>query len=660
MGRFKLHIDIETYSSVSIADCGLYRYAMSDDFDILLVAYAWDNDPVQIVDLARGEALPYWFIPTLTDPKYIKVAHNATFERVCFSMWLRRHGFRDVKFLDPSQWLCTMVQCSRCGLPMSLAQAGAALGLEQQKMTEGKALIKKFCTPKPRKASSGLFEEPVRNMPGDYPEDWQTFKDYCVRDVEVERQIDRATEWSLFATPAFDNKLYDLDQRINDRGVLLDMELVGQALKADAIQTAKLNEEAMKLTGLDNPNSVSQLKGWLSEQLGVQLDSLTKKDLADMLDATQDPRIRRVLQIRAQLGKTSVSKYEAMRAVAGPDNRARGLMQFYGSRTGRWAGRLIQVQNLPQNHINDLDFARSCLREGDVEMLELGYGNVSDVLSQLIRTAFVAPGSRTLAVCDFSAIEARVLAWLAGEDWVLNVFRDGGDIYCATASQMFHVPVEKHGRNAELRQKGKIAVLALGYGGGVAALDAMGGQRMGMTEQEEKDTVTKWRRANPHIVEFWSDVENAAISCVETRESQKVGTLVFWMHENTLCIVLPSGRTLCYPDAKPAVNRFGSKSIKFHGMDQQTNKWVWIETYGGKLTENITQAVARDCLAHAMLQIEAACIPIVFHVHDEVVCEVPSPDYLTRIKYCFDHGPQWAAGLPLTGAGYVTPYYKKD
>ena len=653
----KLHIDIETYSPESIADCGLYKYAMAEDFEILLIAYAWDNEPVRIIDLASGEQVPYWFIPSLVDPRYVKCAHNATFERVCFSMWLRRQGIR-ISWLDPAQWRCTMVQCSRCGLPMSLAQAGAALGLEQQKMTEGKNLIRKFCTPKPRRASAGIFDEPVRNLPSDYPDDWQTFKDYCVRDVEVERQIDKATEW--YEVSDFEHKLYALDQRINDRGALLDMTLVDNALKADAIQTARLNEEAMKLTGLDNPNSVSQLKGWLSEQLGTELDSLTKKDLSDLLSSTQDPGVRRVLEIRAQMGKTSVSKYEAMRTVAGPDDRARGLMQFYGSRTGRWAGRLIQVQNLPQNHIKDLGFARSCLREGDIEMLEIGYGNVPDVLSQLIRTAFVAPEGKMLAVCDFSAIEARVLAWIAGESWVLDVFRAGGDIYCATASQMFHVPVEKHGRNADLRQKGKIAVLALGYGGGVAALDAMGGKRMGMTEQEEKDTVAKWRSANPRITSFWSNVEDAAVSCATTHEEQRVGSLRFRMHEATLCIDLPSGRTLCYPDAKPATNRFGSMSLKFHGMEQTTNKWTWIETYGGKLTENIIQAIARDCLAHAMTMVDKAGIPIVFHVHDEVVCEVPSPDYLNRIKYCFDNGPQWAEGLPLNGAGYVTPYYMKD
>lgn len=656
----KLHIDIETFSSESIADCGVYKYAASEDFEILLIAYAWDDGPVEIIDLESDEDVPHWFIPALTDPNVLKCAHNATFERVCFSYWLRRRCF-DISFLDPAQWHCTMVQCSRCGLPLSLAQAGAALGLEQQKMTEGKALIKLFCTPLAKPKAQGIFsdgEDCRRNLPMDFPDKWKTFKEYCVRDVEVERQIDEATSW--YEVSDFERELYTIDQCINDRGVLLDMELVENAVRAEAIQKARLNEEAMKITGLGNPNSIPQLKGWLREHAGMDLDTLTKKDVADLKAITTDPAVIRVLQIRSEMGKTSNKKYEAMLAVAGSDDRARGLMQFYGSRTGRWAGRLIQVQNLPQNHIKDLDFAHQCLKENDIEMIELGYGNVSDIISQLIRTAFIAPEGKLLAVCDFSAIEARVLAWLAGESWVLDVFENGGDIYCATASQMFHVPVEKHGQNAELRQKGKIAVLALGYGGGVQALDAMGGKRMGMTEQEEQDTVRKWRAANPRIVKFWSEVEEAAMSCAVYGSTTKVGPLTFRMYDKTLTIELPSGRLISYPDVSLTTNRFGSTSLKYHGLDQQTNKWVWIETYGGKLAENITQAVARDCLAWAMTLIEHACIPIVFHVHDEVVCEVSSEDYLSRIKYCFDHGPEWAAGLPLNGAGYVTPYYLKD
>ena len=654
-----LHIDIETYSPEPIADAGLYRYAEHPDFEILLVAYAIDDEPTQIIDLAQGETLPDWFIEALLSPKVRKAAHNAAFERVCLTMHLRRLGvLYKNEWLLPEQWLCTMVQASRCGLPLSLAQAGAALGLEQQKMTEGKALIKLFCTPK-AKTAAGLFgEDDGRNHPEDFPDKWETFKAYCVRDVDVERQIDKATAW--YPVSDFEQRLYAIDQRINDRGVLLDMDLVRNAVRAEAIQSARLNEEAMKLTGLDNPNSVAQLKRWLSETLGISLDTLNKKDVADIKGATDDPRVRRVLQIRSEMGKTSNKKYEAMIAVAGRDNRARGLMQFYGSRTGRWAGRLIQVQNLPQNHIPDLDFARTCLAENDIEMIELGYGNVSDTISQLIRTAFVAPRGTTLAVCDFSAIEARVLAWIAGEDWVLDTFRSGGDIYCATASQMFHKPVEKHGQNAELRQRGKIATLALGYGGGVAALDAMGGKRLGMTEQEEADTVRMWRDANPKIVRFWAQVENAAKECAITKATVRVGPLEFKMHGRTMTIQLPSGRLISYPDIEPCTNRFGSASLRYHGLNQTTNKWCWIETYGGKLTENIVQATARDCLAEVLDRLDRKGLPVVFHVHDEVVVEAYYSQVLNEIEDIFGTPMPWAPGLPLKGAGYYTWYYKKD
>lgn len=662
-----LHIDIETYSPEPIADTGLYKYAASPEFQILLVAYAVDDEPTQIIDLAQGEQLPWWFTKALSDPFYRKCAHNATFERVCFSMLLRRQGqLKPDEFLDPYQWHCTMVQCSRCGLPLSLAQAGAALGLAEQKMTEGKALIKLFCTPKETKTATGLFgEDDGRNHPEDFPDKWEIFKAYCIRDVDVERQIDKATAW--YPVSDMEQRLYAIDQQINDRGVQLDMELVRNAVRADAVYKARLNEEAMKLTGLANPNSVPQLKRWLGETTGIQLDTLNKKDLPDVGKATSDQRVRRVLQIRAEMGKTSNKKYEAMQVVAGADDRARGLMQFYGSRTGRWAGRLIQVQNLPQNHITDLDFARRCLKENDLEMIELGYGNVPDTLSQLIRTAFVAPEGKTLAVCDFSAIEARVLAWIAGEDWVLDTFRNGGDIYCATATQMFHVPVEKHGANAELRQRGKIATLALGYGGGVSALDAMGGKRLGMTEQEEADTVRKWRDANPKIVRFWMQVENAAKECVITKATTHVGPLEFKMQPNgTMTIQLPSGRLISYPDMQPSTNRFGSASLRYHGLNQQTNKWCWIETYGGKLTENIIQAIARDCLAEVMYIISFHYdVPykIVFHVHDEIICEVPADEAdkaLEWIKWVFSQNMKWNEGLPLTGAGYTTPYYLKD
>ena len=663
-----LHIDIETYSPEPIADTGVYRYAGSEDFRILLVAYAIEDEPTQIVDLAQGEELPWWFIQALSDPYYRKAAHNATFERVCFTMHLRRLGkLRRDAWLDPLQWHCTMVQCSRCGLPLSLAQAGAALGLEQQKMTEGKDLIKLFCVPKPV-TTTGLFgAESPRNLPEDFPDKWETFKAYCVRDVDVERQIDKATSW--YPVSDFEQRLYAIDQSINDRGVLLDMTLVKNAVRATTIHEARLNEEAMKLTGLSNPNSVPQLKRWLSETLGISLDTLNKKDVADIKGATEDPRVRRVLQIRSEMGKTSNKKYEAMLACVGKDDRVRGLLQFYGSRTGRWAGRLVQVQNLPQNHIKDLDFARERLLENDIEMIEWGYGNVPDTLSQLIRTAFIAPEDKTFVVCDFSAIEARVLAWMAGESWVVDAFRQGKDIYCETASMMFHVPVEKHGRNAELRQKGKISVLALGYGGGVSALDAMGGKRQGMTEQEEQDTVRKWRDANPKIVRFWSLVENAAKECCITKATTHVGALEFRMHGKTMTIQLPSGRLISYPDMQPSTNRFGSESLKYHGLNQTTNRWCWIETYGGKLTENIIQATARDCLATVMVRIydrnHTTFPPIdpVFHVHDEVVCETlaeTAETALRDLQDIFSQPIEWAQGLPLNGAGYITPYYLKD
>jgi len=684
----RLHLDIETYSPEPIAKTGLYRYAFHSDFRILLVAYAKDDDPVEIIDLAQGETLPEWLVNALFDEKVTKVAHNATFERVCLSVHLWQTGSRQRGYLMPADsWHCTMVQASRCGLPMSLKEAGAALGLEQQKMTEGKALIKLFCTPKDKKAD-GLFDDSDRNLPEDFPDEWKTFKDYCVRDVEVEREIDRETDW--LHIPSWERKLYAVDQKINDRGVMVDTQLAKEACRIGAIITARLTEEAMRRTGLSNPNSVGQLKGWLTEQLGFDVDTLSKKDLPEIQKATMDPNVHRVLQIRAQLGKSSNAKYETMLGCMCEDETVRGLLQFYGARTGRWAGRLVQLQNLPQNHIKDLDFARQALKDGDLEMLELGYKSVPDILSQLIRTAFIPRRGFVFAVCDFSAIEARVLAWLAGEGWVLEVFRAGGDIYCATASQMFHKPVEKHGQNEDLRPKGKVAVLALGYGGGVSALDAMGGQKLGMTKEEEQDTVTKWRDANPMITKFWHDVEDAALDVVQGfKKTSRLGIrkqitaaerearmamaggavrdysvrdsyLEFSMHEGWLVCRLPSGRCITWPSAEVTVNRYGGKAIRYKGVNQKTNKWGWQETFGGKLVENITQAVARDCLAHVMLQLDAIGIRTVFHVHDEVVCEVPSKDYLSRIEYCFSHGPEWAEGLPLMGAGYTGPFYYKD
>ena len=661
----RLHLDIETYSPVSIADCGNYKYAMHPDFRILLIAYAFDDDGICICDLASGQYPAAQLLNALVDPGVVKVAHNAVFERVCLTMWLRREKLIGEKaWLSPVQWDCTMVRCARAGLPLSLAGAGDALGLEKQKMTEGKALIKKFCTPQ----KAGGLVASDRVLPQDAPEDWATFKAYCVRDVDVERQLDARLSW--VKVPESERLLYCCDQDINDRGVLLDLDMVRQAAKMDAFMKASLAREARELTGLSNPNSVAQLRNWLEDRLGEEVSQLRKTDVMDIAEQTKDPVIRRVMEIRQQAGKTSNAKYPAMLDAAGPDGRARGLLQFFGSRTGRWAGRLIQLQNLPQNHLPlpELDFARNLVKEGDFQSLQLCFGNVNDTLSQLIRTALIAPPGKTFVVCDFSAIEARVLAWLAGEQWVLDTFRQGGDIYCATASQMFHVHVEKHGQNAELRQKGKIAVLALGYGGGVSALDAMGGKRMGMSEDEEGETVKRWRSANPNIVAFWKAVEVAAIGAVTYQDYESDPSLPVSFYKaadgTTLLCRLPSGREIAWPEAQPTVNRFGSKSIRYRGIDQATNKWTWLETYGGKLVENITQAVARDCLAEVLCRIyKGMGMKTVFHVHDEIIVEVSesqADEALDLIKQTFSKAPDWAADLPLSGAGYITKYYLKD
>ena len=656
----RLHIDIETYSPEPIAETGNYKYAMHPDFRILLVAYAFDDGPVCMCDLASGQQMAAQLLNALVDSDVTKVAHNAVFERVCLTMHLRQLGLKGPDFwLDPEEWDCTMVRCARAGLPLSLAEAGAALGLEQQKMKEGKALIKKFCTPQ----KAGPLIGSDRVMPQDAPEEWETFKDYCIRDVEVEREIDRRLDW--VTVTGSERWLYEVDQRINDRGVLIDTQMATQAAKMEAMIRASLTKEAAALTGLSNPNSVGQLRIWLEGRLGQEVAQLRKADVMDIAQSTEDPTVRRVMEIRSMLGKTSNAKYPAMLEAAGPDGRIRGLLQFYGTRTGRWAGRLVQLQNLPQNHLPlpELDFARQLVKDGDFQDLQLCFGNVNDTLSQLIRTAFVAPEGQTLVVCDFSAIEARVLAWLAGEQWVLEAFREGKDIYCATASQMFHVPVEKHGENAALRQKGKIAVLALGYGGGVQALDKMGGQRLGMTEREEDETVKRWRAANPSIVEFWKGLEEAALFAITHKIRVLKGPLSFECPAGVLLCTLPSGRQIAWPQAEPVTNRFGSTSIRYKGVDQTSNKWTWLETYGGKLAENITQAVARDCLGNVLEQLDSYGHSVVFHVHDEVIVETEAESAEKELEILlkfFSESPDWAPGLPLRGAGYITPYYLKD
>ena len=651
----RLHIDIETYSPESLADCGVYRYAEHPDFRILLFAYAFDDAPVTVIDTSERFALPAPIWRAISDPSVVKVAHNATFERVCIGKAL---GFD----LDPSQWECTMAQCARCGLPLSLGEAAKALGLEVQKMTEGKKLIKQFCTY--HDAPAGLFGAKGGPMkPSDDPKGWQTFKDYCRTDVEVEREIDKALAW-MTPTDA-ERELYALDQIINDRGVMIDRTLVNNAVRMDTIYKARLNTEAQRITGLVNPNSATQLKEWIFNRTGMQLDTLRKDQLPDIKADTDDTDVHRVIDIRAEMNKTSTKKYETMLATVGADDRIRGLLQYHGTRTGRWAGRLVQMQNLPQNHISDIGLARQILQDGDLETMEICYGNVPDTLSQLIRTAFVAPKGQTFAVCGFSAIEARVLAWLAGEEWVLDVFRGHGKIYEATAAQMYGCRVEDISKTDPRRQKGKIAVLALGYGGGVGALAAMGGERMGLTADDMNALVRDWRKANPNIANAWGNIELAAQRCVTSGLDQKAYGLVFHRRpeDGTMTITLPSGRLLCYREMTTTTNRFGGASLKYKGVNSTTNAWGWIETYGGKLTENIVQAIARDCLAETLLNLSALGFWTVFHVHDEVICEVPADNAdgeLRSIQDVFASVPAWADGLPLKGAGYTTPYYLKD
>ena len=651
----RLHIDIETYSPEPLADCGVHRYAAHPDFRILLFAYAFGEGPVTVIDLASGASLPAPVRRALTDPKITKVAHNAAFERTCIGAMLGTA-------LDPHQWDCTMIQCARCGLPMSLGGAAKALGLQTQKMTEGKKLIKQFCTD--HEAPTGLFGKQSGPMlPSDDPEGWATFKEYCLRDVEVEREIDKALEW-LTPTEA-ERELYAIDQTINDRGVQIDLTLVDNAVRMDTIHKARLNVEAQRITGLSNPNSRDQLKNWINERTGLELDTLRKSDLPDIKKAADDDDVHKVLNIRAEVNKTSNKKYSTMQQCVCSDNRIRGLLQMHGTRTGRWAGKLVQMQNLPQNHLSDIDLARQILLEGDLDTMQLCYGNVADTLSQLIRTAFVAPEGKTFAVCDFSAIEARVLAWLAGEEWVLEVFRGHGKIYEATAAQMYGCPIEEITKTDPRRQKGKIAVLALGYQGAVGALESMAHTyHMSLSKEDMASIVEDWRNANPHIVKLWSNLEKAAMRCVTTGIPQQTAGLTFEKRNNTMTIQLPSGRLLCYYHMTTGVNRWGKSSLKFLGVDPETKKWGWIETYGGKITENVIQAIARDCLAHTLSLVEKR-FPVVFHVHDEIVCEVDEWEdnekaELVEIQRIFAKTADWAEGLPLKGAGYITPYYLKD
>ena len=643
-----LSIDIETYSSENLAKSGVYRYAESSDFEVLLFGYSADGAPVKVVDLTAGETIHDDVRSALTDPTVTKWAFNAQFERVCLSRYL---GYPTGKYLDPSSWHCTMVWAATLGLPLSLEGVGAVLGLEKQKLKEGKDLIRYFCTPS--KARDGSL---IRHYPTDAPEKWSLFKAYNLRDVETEMSIQQ--KLSKFPVTESEWRNYTLDQQINDRGIMLDRTLVTQAIRCDEQFKRTHMEQARSVTGLDNPNSPVQLKAWLAEK-GVEADSLSKTAVADMLEKA-DGEIELALSLRQELAKSSVKKYTAMQTVVGSDSRARGLIQFYGAnRTGRYAGRLIQVQNLPQNHLPDLKEARTLIRSGNFDAVEMLYDSVPLVLSELIRTAFVPkPGCR-FYVADFSAIEARVIAWIAGEHWRQEVFANGGDIYCASASQMFHVPVEKHGVNGHLRQKGKIAELALGYGGSVGALKAMGALNYGLQEDELKPLVDAWRLSNPHITKLWWDVDKAASTCVRERTATEIHGIRFYYQSGMMFVVLPSGRRLVYVKPKMGLNRFGNESVTYEGVGEQ-KKWLRLESYGPKFVENIVQATARDILAEAMLRLNAAGYRIVMHIHDEAVIEAPPETELDDICTVMGETPQWAKGLLLRADGYICDFYQKD
>ena len=643
----KLSIDIETFSDIDLIKCGVYKYADSPAFEILLFAYSVDDGEIHIVDLVSGEELPDEITEAIKSDTVIKTAFNAQFERVCLSKHL---GI----LLDPSSWYCTAVQAAELSLPASLADVGAALGLERQKMTEGKELIKYFCVPcKPTKSNGSR----TKNMPWDAPEKWTLFKEYCKRDVDVERQI--AKKLDMYPISESEHRLYVLDQNINDRGVLVDLELARQAVKLNSIQTAVATEQAYTLTGLENPNSVAQLKAWFTEN-GVEIESLSKKAVAALADET-DGDIQEMLHLRLLMSKTSVKKYEAVMRSVCKDNRVRGMMRFCGaSRTGRWSGQILQVQNLPQNHSPDLTLARDIVKDGDFELLDMTFGNVPNVLSELIRTVLIPKSYHRFIVADFSAIEARVLSWLAGEQWRLDTFRNGGDIYCASASQMFRVPVEKHGVNGHLRQKGKISELACGYSGSVGALKNMGAVDMGVPEDELQGLINDWRNANPHIVKLWTEVGNTAMKAIKEKTIVSLGKLVFMYERGILFIRLPSGRRLSYIKPRIGTNRFGGDSITYMGVSA-SKKWERLETFGGKLVENIVQAIARDLLASAMMNVANAGYDIVFHVHDEIIAEVPDGQgSVDEMCMLMSINPDWADGIPLSADGYECEYYRKD
>ena len=639
-----ISIDIETYSDVDLSKCGVYKYASSPNFEILLFGYSVDGGDVKVADLACGEEIPAEILAALSDESVTKWAFNAMFERVCLSNYLG-------EWLEPESWKCSMVWSATLGLPLSLENVGAVLGLEKQKLSEGKDLIRYFCIPcKPTKANGGR----TRNLPGHDREKWERFKAYNLRDVEAEMQIQQRL--AKFPVPEFVWEEYRQDQEINDRGIGVDMEMVKNAIAMDGRSKAELSAAMKELTELENPNSVQQMKQWLLEN-GVETDSLDKKAVAAMLEDAPEP-LKTVLTLRQQLAKSSVKKYQAMENAVCADSRAHGMFQFYGAnRTGRFSGRIIQLQNLPQNHIPDLAQARGLVRAGDFDALSLLYEDIPDTLSQLIRTAFVPQGGRKFIVADFSAIEARVLAWLAGEKWVLDVFGKGGDIYCETASRMFHCRVEKHGENAELRQKGKQAVLSCGYGGSVGALKAMGALEAGMTEDELQPLVDSWREANPNIVQLWWEVDRAAKECIKNRMQTETHGIRFDYQSGMMFIMLPSGRRLAYVKPRIGENRFGGESVTYMGTGG-TKKWERLETFGGKLVENIVQAVSRDILCYAMQTLKNCAI--VAHVHDEIIIEADRRMSVEAVCEQMGRTPPWAKGLLLRADGYECPFYQKD
>lgn len=641
-----LAIDIETYSDVSLPDCGVHRYAASEQFEILLFAYSLNDKPTQIIDLASGEKIPDKIMEYLMDDSVIKTAYNAAFERNCIN---RFFGFS----LKPEGWRCTLVQASMLSLPLSLEGVGEALNLDKKKMSEGKDLIRYFCMPcKPTKANGGR----TRNLPSDAPEKWELFKTYCIRDVDVEKQI--RNKLAKFPIPDREQKLYCMDQRINDRGIMVDQELIGHAVACDLLYKETVTKKAYEISGLENPNSVSQLKDWLNEK-GIEVDSLAKAAVEELVENTQGD-VAEMMKLRLAMSKTSVKKYEAMERSVCPDGRVHGLLQFYGAnRTGRWAGRLVQIHNLPQNHMEDLELARSLVKEGRYDLVELLYDSTPDVLSELIRTAFVArPGCRFI-VSDFSAIEARVMGYLAGEGWVMEEFRGAGKIYEQTASKMFHIPIEEITKGSPYRARGKVASLACQYGGAEGALISMGALNF-VEEEELKGLVQSWRTANPHIVNYWYEIDGAVKAAVKERKMTTVGRVTVYYQSGMLKIALPSGRVLSYVRPRMTVNRFGSESVSYEGIGTN-RKWTRIESYGAKFCENIVQATARDVLAEAMLRLEKKGFDIVCHIHDEVVLEVPEgASSVEEVNEIMAVCPDWCEGLPLKAAGFESPFYKKD